>query len=91
MLDGSTTPRQPVAQLTITLFADGQVGIQGPLANRVLCHGMLAEAGQIVAAQARAPTVTVVEGGAGQQLLNSPARAGDPNPCPYRSDPCPPS
>ena len=36
------TPQVPIqAQITVTLFANGQVGVNGPLENKIVCYGLL--------------------------------------------------
>jgi hypothetical protein len=43
------------AQLTITLTDDGQLNINGPIHNRLLCYGMLEVARDFIAKQEAAP------------------------------------
>lgn len=49
---------QSAAQLVITLTNDGQVQVQGPIANKMLCYGMLESARDairdFIAAQSKA-------------------------------------
>jgi len=40
---------QPAVQLVISMMADGNFTVQGPLANKALCRALLAAAEQIVA------------------------------------------
>jgi hypothetical protein len=44
-------PPTAQAQLIITFMTDGQIGVQGPVANRVLCYGMLEAAKVAIASQ----------------------------------------
>jgi len=41
--DEAAAPEGPkvAAQLTVTLFEDGNVNISGPIANKSLCYGLL--------------------------------------------------
>lgn len=55
------TTAPPRAQLVITLAADGTVGVNGPIQDKILCYGLLECARDAIngyaAKQARSPIV----------------------------------
>jgi hypothetical protein len=50
MMDANDLARDAKATLTIILKLDGQVGVVGPVANKLLCYGMLEMAKSAIAA-----------------------------------------
>ena len=72
------TGPKPVAQLTVTLFEDGNVNLSGPINNKTLCYGMLEVAKDIVrdyVAAANAPRVaTPQQPGLFRRLLHPHAQ-----------------
>jgi hypothetical protein len=50
IIDGQNGATKPRAQMLITLMSDGQLAVQGPIQDKILCYGMMETARDIIAA-----------------------------------------
>lgn len=63
------------ATLTITLNAAGEIGLQGPIGDRLLCYGLLEIAKDLIRQQgekAKAPLITTAPAGVLRVLPRAP-------------------
>lgn len=61
-------PAPGPVRLVIELMSDGRLSVSGPIQDRLLCYGLLAEARDVIRRQGDAPRVHTVEGPAGAPI-----------------------
>lgn len=68
-MDNPATPDTPIATLVVTLTAGGQVRVDGPIDNRVICLGLLELAKEALAKHEQSKQNRIVQPPPGLKLI----------------------